>query len=341
MKALYFDGQLSLRDVPDPQPARGEALIRVTLAGICGTDRQILKGYSGFHGVPGHEFVGEVVECHDKHWIGKRVVGEINVTCGGCDWCRRGLGRHCSSRSVMGIIGRPGAFAEFVTLPVENLHEVPADVPDEVAVFVEPLAAAAEILEQMPLARGTRVAVLGAGRLGLLVAQVLRDAGADVTVIGRSPWKLDLASSWGLKTVGLDMAEGPPESAATDATRLDSKGDRLAPRSFAVVVEATSSPEGLEEALRLVEPRGSVVMKSTFHEPARFDTANLVVNEITLLGSRCGNFATALKALRRGVIRVEEMISRVFPLSEALAAFDYLERASCLKVLLRNDLSES
>ena len=328
MKALYFDGQLSLLDVPDPKPGPGEALIRVRLAGICGTDRQILKGYSGFHGIPGHEFAGEVVECDDQRWVGRRVVGEINVTCGNCEWCRRGLGRHCASRTVMGIVGRPGAFAEFVTLPVANLHEVPNEVPDEEAVFVEPLAAAAEILEQMALARGTRVAVLGAGRLGLLVAQVLRHAGADVTVIGRSEWKLKLARSWGLNTVKLET--GGQSSAGRDAPAL-------APRSFAVVVEATSSPQGLEQALQLVQPRGTVVMKSTFHELAHFDTANLVVNEITLLGSRCGNFATAIDLLRRDAVHVEEMISRVFPLAEGLEAFGYLESASCLKVLLRND----
>jgi 2-desacetyl-2-hydroxyethyl bacteriochlorophyllide A dehydrogenase len=318
MKALHFDGRLSLRDEPDPEPAQDEALIRVRLAGICGTDLQILKGYSGFRGIPGHEFVGEVAECADKSWIGRRVVGEINVTCGQCQWCRRGLGRHCVARTVMGIIGRPGAFAEYVTLPVANLHEVPVEVPDEEAVFVEPLAAAAEILEQMPLARGTRAAVLGAGRLGLLAAQVLHHAGAEVTVIGRSEWKLKLAQSWGLTTALLGV-EG------------------VAGRSFAVVVEATSSPESLELALNLVEPRGTVVMKSTFHEPAHFDTANLVVNEITLLGSRCGNFATALDLLKTDAVHVEEMISRVFTLADGLDAFAYLETASCLKVLLRND----
>lgn len=321
MKAIYFDTQLSLRDVPDPEPAPGDALIRVRLAGICGTDRQILKGYSGFSGIPGHEFVGEVVGCDDKRWIGRRVVGEINVTCGRCAWCQRGLGRHCSSRTVMGIIGRPGAFAEFVTLPVANLHEVPVEVPDEEAVFVEPLAAAAEILEQLPIARGTRVAVLGAGRLGLLVAQVLRHACAEVTLIGRSEWKLKLAQSWGLNTFNLEAESG---------------GSGPRPRSFGVVVEATGSPPGLEQALQLVEPRGVVVMKSTFHEPAHFDTANLVVNEITLLGSRCGNFATAIDLLGRDAVHVEEMISRVFPLAEGLEAFDYVENASCLKVLLRN-----
>jgi 2-desacetyl-2-hydroxyethyl bacteriochlorophyllide A dehydrogenase len=318
MKAIYFDGQLGLREVADPVPAPGEALIRVRLAGICGTDLEILQGYSGFLGIPGHEFVGEVVDCADKRWIGRRVVGEINVACATCPWCRRGLGRHCETRTVMGIVGRPGAFAEFVALPVANLHEVPPQVPDEEAVFVEPLAAAAEVLEQMAIASRTRAAVLGSGRLGLLVAQVLRHAGAEVTVIGRSEWKLKLAQSWGLDTACLGV-EGVED------------------RSFALVVEVTGSPQGLEEALRLVEPRGTVVMKSTFHQPAHFDTANLVVNEITLLGSRCGNFATALDLLKTDAIHVEEMISRVFPLADGLDAFAYLETESPLKVLLRNE----
>jgi alcohol dehydrogenase len=316
MRALYFDGQLSVRQVPIPSPAPGEALVRVRLAGICGTDRQILKGYSGFHGIPGHEFVGEVVECEKKEWVGKRVVGEINITCQGCDWCRRGLGRHCANRTVMGIIRRPGAFAEFVTLPITNLHEVPANVSNDAAVFTEPLAAACEILEQMSILPGTRAAILGAGRLGLLVAQVLRHAGAEVTVIGRNAAKLDLARSWGFNVM---------ENAS-----------QLPPKSFLVVVEATGSPQGLEQALRLVEPRGTVVMKSTFHEPAQFDTAKLVVDEITLLGSRCGNFRVALDLLRSGAIRVQELVSRVFPLEAGVEAFKYLEDPACLKVLLAN-----
>jgi len=329
MKALFFDGTLSVREVARPRPAPGEALIQVIYAGICGTDRQILQGYSGFHGIAGHEFVGRVLECADAaqggrgDWLGKRVVGEINITCGQCDWCRRGLGRHCSRRAVMGIINRPGCFAEFVTLPVVNLHEVPLEVPDQAAVFTEPLAAAAEILEQMPIAPAMRIAVLGSGRLGLLVGQVLRDAGGDVTVMGREAAKLDLARSWGLKTLAVSP-EGPVAAGVPTAPA----------KSFSVVIEATGSPAGLEEALRLVEPRGTVVMKSTFHGPAHFDTAKLVVDEITLLGSRCGNFSVALDLLRQGRVKVQEMVSRIFPLEAGPQAFEYLNETSCLKVLL-------
>ena len=327
MKALYFDERLSLRDFETPHPQSHEALIQVIYAGICGTDRQILKGYSGFEGVAGHEFVGRVVECADGAWSGRRVVGEINVTCRACDWCRRGLGRHCPNRTVMGIVNRPGAFADFVALPMANLHEVPPEIPDEAAVFTEPLAAAAEILEQMPITPSTPVAVLGSGRLGLLVAQVLRHAGAEVTVIGRTGPKLDLARSWGLRAV---QVSGPSQSASVSQETAVT----LPPRSFTVVVEATGSSEGLETALQLVAPRGTVVMKSTFHEMAQFDTARLVVDEITLLGSRCGNFEVALDLLSRGHVEVARMISRVFPLSEGVKAFDYLNQDSVLKVLL-------
>lgn len=315
MKALYFDGKLALRDVEKPRPAPGEALIQVLLAGICGTDREILKGYSGFRGIPGHEFVGRIIEAEETAWVGKRVVGEINVTCNACDWCLWGLGRHCPHRTVMGIVNRPGAFAEFVTLPIVNLHEVPSEISNEAAVFVEPLAAAAEILEQMRIDSSKRVAVLGDGRLGLLIAQVLHHARAQVTLVGRHEAKLHLARSWALKTA-------------------DRGGKDLPAKSFSVVIEATGSPKGLTEGLRLVEPRGTVVMKSTFHKPTRFDTSQLVVDEITLLGSRCGNFVTALDLLRGGHIRVQELISRTFPLERGLEAFEYLNDASCLKVLL-------
>jgi alcohol dehydrogenase len=315
MKALCFDGRLAVQEVAAPQLTPGSALIRVILAGICGTDRQILKGYSGFKGIPGHEFVGEVVECEAGEWVGKRVVGEINISCGSCECCRRGLARHCSYRVVMGIIHHQGAFAEFVTLPVRNLHEVPANVSDEVAVFTEPVAAAAEILEQMPVPKGTRVAVIGAGRLGLLVAQVLQNAGAEVTVIGRSAGKMQMARSLGMTTA---------------------VSGELRSRSFPLSVEVTGSPDGLETALRLVEPRGTVVMKSTFHQPAQFDTAKLVVDEITLLGSRCGNFKSALRLLEAGAIQVRPVISKIFPLEKGVEAFAYLDNPGCMKVLLAN-----
>ena len=315
MKALYFDGKLELREVPRPRPAPEEALIQVVLAGLCGTDREILKGYSKFRGILGHEFVGRVVECANKNWLGKRVVGEINVACGDCEYCLWGLGRHCPRRTVMGIVNRDGVFAEYVALPIVNLHEVPPEIPDEEAVFAEPVAAAAEILEQMPFSHTRRTAVLGDGRLGLLVAQVLRDAGGQVTVIGKHASKLDVARSLRLKV-----------ARAGD--------EQLPAASFTVVVEATGSPSGLAEALRLVEPRGTVVMKSTFRDTVTLDTAKVVVDEITLLGSRCGNFSKALDLLRDGTVSVRPLISKTLPLEAGLEAFEYLKDPSCLKVLL-------
>jgi alcohol dehydrogenase len=315
MQALYFDGKLSLRDVPKPERAPGEALIKVLLAGICGTDREILKGYSGFHGIPGHEFVGRVVECDDSLWIGKRVVGEINLACGDCPWCAKSLGRHCPLRTVLGIVNRPGVFAEFVALPVDNLLEVPDEISDQAATFTEPVAAACEILEQMTLASGTRVALIGDGRLALLVAQVLKHAGAQVTLIGRHAWKMDLARDWGIRV----LIEGD---------------EQLVSSSFPVTVDATGSPRGLGEALRLVEPRGTVVMKSTFHGAANIDATKLVVDEITLLGSRCGVFAPALELLRHEYVTVRQLITKTFPLERGLEAFQYLDQTSALKVLL-------
>ncbi len=315
MNALFFDGRLELREVKRPRPKPGEALIRVLLAGICGTDLEILKGYSGFRGIPGHEFVGRVVKCGDPEWVGRRVVGEINVTCGECSLCLRGQGRHCPHRTVMGIVNRDGAFAEYLALPVRNLHVVPDEIPDEAAVFVEPLAAAAEVLDCARVVPSPRAAVLGDGRLGLLIAQVLQHFASNVVVIGKHASKLALASSWGIETADLHHT-------------------KLRAASFSLVVEATGSPTGLEEALRLVEPQGTVVMKSTFRESAQFDTAKLVVDEIKLIGSRCGNFATALDLLRAGSVNVQALISKKLPLRAGLEAFEYVETNKCLKVLL-------
>ncbi len=315
MKALYFDGKLSLRELPKPEPAPGEALLKVLVAGICGTDREILRGYSGFKGIPGHEFVGRVVECDDAKWIGKRAVGEINVACGHCAWCAKGLQRHCPNRTVMGIVNRPGAFAEYVALPVANLLEVPDEISDHAAAFTEPVAAACEILEQLTIAPGTPVALMGDGRLGLLVAQVLKHAGADVTLIGHHAWKMDLARDWGVRAVSSDEGQ-------------------LAAASFPVTVDTTGSPKGIAEALRLVEPRGIVVMKSTFHGAAAFDATKLVVDEVTLLGSRCGRFAPALELLRHAHVSVRNLVTRVFDLEQGIEAFEFLDRTSALKILL-------
>jgi threonine dehydrogenase-like Zn-dependent dehydrogenase len=319
MKALCFDGQqLKLRNVKRPRPQRDEALIRVLLAGICGTDLEILKGYSGFRGILGHEFVGRVVECADKDWVGRRIVGEINVSCGECTLCLWGLGRHCPHRTVVGIANRDGAFAEYIALPVVNLHAVPDSIPDEAAVFVEPLAAAAEVLEYVRVAPSPRAVVIGDGRLGLLIAKVLQHSHSNVILIGKHASKLEIANAWGIKTVFLAK-------------------EKLPAAGFSLVVEATGSPEGLREAMRLAEPRATVVMKSTYREPAQFDTAKLVVDEIKLVGSRCGNFTTALDLLRGGSIKVQDLISREFPLRSGLEAFDYVQRNSCLKVLLTPD----
>lgn len=318
MKALWFEGQLELREVATPKPKTGEALIRVSLAGICGTDREILKGYSNFRGILGHEFVGRVEECQDKQWIGKRVVGEINISCGECNLCLWGLGRHCPQRTVVGIVNRDGAFAEYIAMPVVNLHHVPDSIPDEAAVFVEPLAAAAEVLEAARIVPSPRTVVLGDGRLALLIAQVLHcneTSATKVTVVGKHAVKLHQARLLGVKTSDIGV-------------------EKLPAGSFSLVIEATGSPDGLAEAMRLVEPRGTVVLKSTINERAPFDTSKLVVDEITLVGSRCGNFSTALELLGAGKIKVQQLISQTFPLQSGIEAFEYLKQKSCLKVLL-------
>ena len=270
--------------------------MRVVFSGICNTDLELRRGYHSFSGIPGHEFVGVVEGPAGSAWMGRRVVGEINLGCGRCVLCRGGLSRHCPRRTVLGILGHPGAHAEFLTLPESNLREVPDGVSDEEAVFTEPLAAACEILDQLPVSHGVRAAVLGMGKLGLLVAQVLENAGASVARLGRAS--------------------------------LARKG------SFDVVVEATGSPAGMPRALELVRPRGTIVWKSTHHAPARFDAAPLVVNEITVIGSRCGRFEPALELLRTGKVDLSKMISAKFPLTQATRALALASRRGIRKVLL-------
>lgn len=315
MKALLCDGELKLwPDYPPPRPAPGEALIRVSLAGICNTDLEITKGYKGFRGVLGHEFVGIVEAAEEEGWLGKRVVGEINCYCGECPLCRRGLFTHCPRRTTLGIWGRDGAFAEYLALPLTNLHPVPEEVSDEDAVFVEPLAAALEILEQMQVKPTDRVIVVGDGKLGLLVAQVLALQGCDLLVVGHHAHKLQILKRLGIAT---HLGEGSWE------------------RSFDIVADCTGNPEGFAQALVLLRPRGTLVLKSTYHGETKVDLSQLVVDEITLIGSRCGPFVPALELLRRGLVDVASLISATLPLDEAIKAFRLAEKGETLKVLLR------
>jgi len=311
VRALRWDGiRLTLaRDLPEPVPAAGEALVRVHLAGICRTDLEITRGYLGFRGTPGHEWVGHVVAAADPGLVGARVVGEINFACGVCPTCRAGLGRHCPTRRVLGIVGADGAFADLVLLPARNLHRVPDSVPDRAAVFIEPLAAACEVLEQVPVAPGLRTVVLGDGKLGLLVAQVLAGAGADVTLAGHHAGKLERARRLGIAT-------GPAVAGAD------------------LLVDATGSPGGLAAALALVRPRGTIVLKTTVAGEHRLDLAPAVINEVTVVGSRCGPFAPALAALAGGRTSVAPLVDAVYPLDDAVGAFARAAEPGVLKVLI-------
>ncbi|HSW51210.1 MAG TPA: alcohol dehydrogenase catalytic domain-containing protein [Bryobacteraceae bacterium] len=305
------NGRVEVRRAPWPRRRPGEALIRLVTAGICNTDLELQRGYYGFRGTPGHEFVGEVVEAEEQALLGRRVVGEINLACGRCEWCKRGLDRHCPRRTVLGIAGRPGVFSEYFTLPEANLHLVPDIVPDDHAVFAEPIAAACEILEQVRIPRGQPVAVLGDGKLGLLVAQVLHASRLEVHLYGKHREKLAIAAAVGIRS-------------------------RLASPSadYDWVVEATGNAGGLKQAIAMTRPRGTVLLKSTVHGDVRMDTAPVVVNEITLVGSRCGRFEPALALLRKRKLRLDEMIAGRLPLSQAPRALRLAARKGALKVLL-------
>lgn len=317
MQALYLQsGQLTFQPHhPQPTPESGEALIRVRLAGICTTDLEIVKGYvPGFQGVLGHEFVGEVIAAPDEKWHGRRVVGSINLGCGVCPVCLGHGPEHCPQRRVLGIIQKDGVFADFVTLPLANLLEVPPEVPDEAAVFTEPLAAALRIREQVVVRPTARAAVVGPGRLGLLVGQVLALAGTAVTMLGRTPPSLELPARLGLPT-GL--------------------ADDFADNSFDLVVEATGNEAGFAQALRLVRPLGTLILKSTYAGDSRLNLTKLVVGEITVVGSRCGPFAPALRLLAQDAVNVGALIDAEYPLAEGLAAMEHAARPGVRKVLLR------
>ncbi len=317
MKALVFKNRLQpVDDYARPSPPMGEALIRVTVAGICGTDLEILEGYKKFQGVPGHEFCGVVEDINDKDrsLVGKRVVGEINCGCKKCAACLSGLEAHCPHRTTLGINGRNGCLAEYTTLPLANLHPVPDNLSDEEAVFTEPLAAAFEILEQVHIEPHAKVAVLGDGRLGILTTLVLNLTQADLTLVGKYKKKLAVAAEQKLKTVTVE---------ALDRTE-----------KFDIVVEATGSYDGFELAGALVRPRGTLVLKSTVREPGILNLTPLVVDEITLVGSRCGPFAPALRALEKKLIDVKPLISKTYRFAQCLEAFDYCKTGSPLKVLI-------
>lgn len=319
MRALIFDNHLSL-DPRRPEPKRdeGDCLIKIRQAGICATDLEITRGYMGFKGILGHEFVGEVVECPSaRQWIGKRVVGEINVVCGRCDLCLSGLSNHCRNRTVLGILKRDGAFADFVRLPAINLHEIPTAVEDDSAVFVEPLAAAFQVLKQVKLDGKKWVTVLGDGRLGLLCAQVLRNAGCPVRVIGRHPEKMRLLDQWGIRS----------RAVADISPRHDQE----------VVVDCTGSASGLEMAMQLVRPRGTIVLKSTAADGKAINLAPIVIDEINVVGSRCGPFREAIKALTEKTVDVTSMIHRRIKLEQGVEAMELAAKPGVLKVILTMD----
>ena len=319
MIAVHLEqGRVEIRKRPMPPAPDGFARIRLLRGGLCNTDLELQRGYYGFKGTPGHEFVGEVVEAGNRSLIGRRVVGEINLACSQCEWCARGLGRHCPTRTVLGIVKHPGAFREFLTLPERNLHVVPASIPLEHAVFTEPLAAACEILDQVRIPRGTPVAVLGDGKLGLLIAQVLQAHGAAVHQFGHHKSKLRISAAMGV---------------TTEVARK-----KLPVAEYDFVVDSTGSATGLASAAAMARPRGTVIMKSTVHGMVSINTAPIIVNEITLVGSRCGRMEPALRLLKSGKINVADMISETYPLADAAKAFERAAMRGVMKVLLGDRL---
>ena len=311
MRGLWLDGSGARlrRDLPEPEPTEGEVLVEVELAGVCATDLALGRGYMGFSGVPGHEFVGRALSGSLR---GQRVVGEINAGCGSCELCQSGDPRHCPQRSVLGILGRPGAFAERLSLPEANLLPVPEGVSPEAAVFMEPLAAACALLESVGEVRGVPALVLGDGRLGLLCALVLQEAGAEVQVLGRHP---DRAARLGGRLAWVEEPE---------------------PRAFPLVVEATGAPDGPARALEWVAPGGTLALKTTVEVPGELDLARIVVDEIRLQGSRCGRFEDALPLLESGRIDPRPLIDGEYPLAEGVAALAHAGQRGTLKVLIRN-----
>lgn len=313
MKSLWLENnKIDLREVPQPQKPN-EALVKIRKAGICSTDLELVKGYYPYTGILGHEFVGEVVKADDASWIGQRVVGEINAVCGECEQCLNGRPTHCENRTVLGIVNRDGIFAEYTSLPIANLHKVPASVPDGMAVFAEPLAAALEIQEQISIQPGDRVLLVGAGRLGQLIAQTLALTGCDLQVVARHPRQQDLLTARGIRLIN---------EADVQKWRWD------------VVVEATGSPSGFALARRAIRPRGTLVLKSTYKGEMSVDFSSIVVDEINIIGSRCGPFEPALRLMEERQVDPTVLIDAEYPLTEAVKAFERAAQPGALKVVV-------
>jgi threonine dehydrogenase-like Zn-dependent dehydrogenase len=314
MKTVWLENnQIELRDVPQPNKPN-EALIKIRKAGICSTDLELVKGYYPYTGILGHEFVGEVLEATDEAWIGERVVGEINEVCNQCEQCLNGRPTHCENRTVLGIVNRDGTFAEFTTLPIANLHRVPASVPDEMAVFTEPLAAALEIQQQVQIQPTDRVLLIGAGRLGQLIAQTLALTGCDLRVVARHKLQQELLMARGIKTIS---------------------EEEIQPLRWDIVVEATGSPSGISLARHAIRPRGTLVLKSTYKGEINVNFSSIVVDEINIIGSRCGPFEPALRLMESKQVDPIVLIDSEFSLDDGLKAFERAAETGSLKVLVR------
>ena len=315
MRALRYDGKKLSFIANYPKPDSDEALVRISLAGICGTDLEILQGYMSYEGILGHEFVGVVEESKNPEMVGKRVVGEINVGCQNCEFCKNGMERHCPNRTVLGILNRDGAFAEYLSLPEKNLHVLPDSISDKQAVFIEPIAAAFEIKEQISLNPDWKVAIVGDGRLSQLITSVLKTVCSSITCFGRHETKLVRLQKMGVRTkIGIHKDQQ---------------------HSFDLVVEATGSTSGFLDSMNLVKPKGKVILKSTIASKENLDLTPAVVNEITLVGSRCGPFSPAINALATGLISVDGLIDSEFPLEKFQEAFSRAKDSNALKIVLK------
>lgn len=312
MKAVTFDKSISLTEIPKPARKEGESLIKVLLAGICNTDLEITRGYMGYNGVLGHEFIGIVEDSETHSLINKRVVSEINIGCGHCEYCMRGLQRHCSNRSVIGIANRQGAFAQYISLPDNNLFVVPETVPDKHAVFVEPLAAALEILEQVKINPTSQIAIVGDGKLALLILQVIQLTGNTCYVFGKHKEKLDIAAQLG--GIAFFAKKGSNEK-------------------FDFVVEASGKKEGFDFALNITKPRGTIILKSTYQSKTSLNFAKIVIDEINIIGSRCGPFEPAISLLEKKFVQIEPLVSKIFPFKNSVNAFAFAQKNN-LKVLI-------